>query len=39
MNASAPLVRETVVALGIASLVVIVGATVAVRLLRRKLVG
>jgi len=39
MNASAPLMKETVIALGVASLVVIVAATVAVRLLRRKLVG
>jgi len=39
MNASAPLMKETVIALGVASLVVIVAATVAVRLLRRKLVS
>jgi hypothetical protein len=39
MNNSAPLMKEVVIALGIASVVVIVGATVAVRLLRRKLVG
>jgi len=39
MNASAPLMKEIVIALAVASLVVIVGATVTVRLLRRKLVG
>jgi len=31
--------KEIVIALGVASAVVIVGATIAVRLLRRKLVG
>jgi len=31
--------KEVVIALGVASVVVVVGATVAVRLLRRKLVG
>jgi len=39
MNTSAPLMKEVVIALGVASVVVVVGATVAVRLLRRKLVG
>lgn len=39
MNHSAQLMRETVIALTVASLVVIVAGTVAVRLLRRKLVG
>jgi len=39
MNTSAPLMKEIVIALGVASAVVIVGATIAVRLLRRKLVG
>jgi len=31
--------KEVVIALGVASVVVVVGATIAVRLLRRKLVG
>jgi len=31
--------KEVVIALGVASVVVLVGATVAVKLLRRKLVG
>ena len=39
MNTSASLMKEVVIALGVASVVVVVGATVAVRLLRRKLVG
>jgi len=39
MNAFAPLMKETAVALGVATLVVVLAATVAVRLLRRKLVG
>jgi len=39
MNVSASLARETVIALGIATLVVVVAGTVAIRLLRRKLVG
>jgi hypothetical protein len=39
MNGSASLVRESVIALGIASLVLVVAGTVAIRLLRRKLVG
>lgn len=33
------LMRETVIALGVATIVIVVAATVAVRLLRRKLVG
>jgi len=39
MNHSAQLMKEIVLALAVASLVVVVGATVAVGLLRRKLVG
>jgi ABC-type Fe3+ transport system permease subunit len=39
MNHSAPLMKEVVVALGVATIVVVVGVTVAVCLLRRKLVG
>jgi len=39
MNNSAPLMKEVVIALGVASVVVVVGATIAVRVLRRKLVG
>ena len=39
MNHSAQLMKEIVIALGVAGLVVMVAATVAVRLLRRKLVG
>ena len=38
MNTPA-LMKETVIALGAATLVVVVGVTVAVRLLRRKLLG
>jgi len=38
MNAPA-LLKETMIALGVATLVVVVVLTVAVRLLRRKLVG
>lgn len=40
MNAHAPLLlKETMVALGVATVVIAVAVTVAVRLLRRKLVG
>jgi len=39
MNASVPLMKETAIALGVATLVVVLAATVAVRLLRRKLAG
>jgi len=39
MNASSPLMKEIAIALGVATLVVVLAATVAVRLLRRKLVG
>ena len=39
MNAHAPLLKEIMVALGVATIVIAVTATVAVRLLRRKLVG
>jgi hypothetical protein len=39
MNASAALMKETVIALAVATLVIVVAATVAIRLLRRKLVG
>lgn len=39
MNHSAQLMKEIVIALGVAGLLVVVGATVAVRVLRRKLVG
>jgi len=39
MNHSAQLMRETVIALAVAGLVVIGAAAVAVRLLRRKLVA
>lgn len=38
MNAPA-LLKETMIALGVATLVVVVALTIAVRLLRRKLVG
>jgi len=38
MNSPA-LMRETMVALGVATIVIVVAVTVAVRLLRRKLVG
>ncbi len=39
MNAPAPLMKETVIALAAATLVIVVAAMVAIRLLRRKLVG
>lgn len=39
MNHSAQLMKEIVIALGVASLLLVVGATVAVHLLRRKLVS
>ena len=39
MTAPAPLVKETMVALGVATIVVVVAVTLAVRLLRRKLVS
>jgi hypothetical protein len=39
MNASASLMKDIMVALGVASMLVIVAVAVAVRLLRRKLVG
>ncbi len=39
MNAPAPLMKETVIALAVATLVIVVAATAAIRLLRRKLVG
>lgn len=38
MNSPA-LMRETVIALGVATIVIVVAATVAIRLLRRKLVS
>lgn len=39
MNAHAPLLKETMVALGVATIVIAVTVAVAVRWLRRKLVG
>jgi hypothetical protein len=39
MNAPAALMKETGVALAVATLVIVVAAMVAIRLLRRKLVG
>jgi hypothetical protein len=39
MNATSALMKETVIALAVATLVIVVAATVTVRLLRRKLVG
>ena len=39
MNGHMGLVRETFIALGVATIAILVGATVAVRFLRRKLVG
>jgi hypothetical protein len=39
MNTSAPLIKEALIALGVATLVIVVAITVALRLVRRKLVG
>ena len=39
MNMHAPLIKETFVALGVATIVILVGATLAVRFVRRRLVG
>ncbi len=39
MNVPAPLMKETVIALAVATFVIVVAAMVAIRLLRRRLVG
>jgi hypothetical protein len=39
MNAPAALMKEIVIALAVATLVIVVAATLTIRLLRRKLVG
>jgi hypothetical protein len=39
MNAHAPLIKETFIALGVATIVILAAATLAVRFVRRKLVG
>jgi len=39
MNAPASLIKETLIALGVATVVIVAAVTLAVRVLRRKLVG